>query len=92
MQLDVLLGLCGPEVQVITEATLGPVPEEWEQILVLDLDHSKRSVALAGPHGSLHRVLCEVEAVYGMDEGQNGEWREFRCCRGGVLRGVCFLP
>ncbi len=61
MQLDVLRKLCGPEVEILTEAGTGPLPETWEEILVLDLDDSERPVLVAGPSGSLHRVLRALE-------------------------------
>lgn len=62
MQLDVLRRLCGPEVKILMPPFTGSVPDEAEEILVLDLDDPKCTVIVEGPVGSLDRLIRALEA------------------------------
>ncbi len=78
MQLDVLRGLCGPEVEILTAASAGKMPEKWEEVLVLDLDDTQRPYLVAGPSGSLHRVLRALEEEFGVARSANrGRWLDW---------------
>ena len=75
MQLDLLCGLCGPEVDAFDETDFAEVPETWETVLLLDTDDTQQFVTLAGPSGSFDRLVRALEADPSLASGENGGWQ-----------------
>jgi hypothetical protein len=73
MQLDVLRGLLGPEVEPITAENSFKVSPESEEVLLLDVDGAEHTLALAGRSGSFSKVLSAIAKERGL-EACDVEW------------------